>query len=251
MSHLLHLTDLHLFAERDREHHGINTWQSLSRVLDAALAERTPAAILLSGDLSQDESAESYQHLRERLASMPAPVICLPGNHDQIALLHSQLASDQVQVLGELGVGDWRLLAIDCSVPGEVFGRLGDERLAALNDALSQAPDTLSMIALHHPPVACGSAWLDATRLRDADALFAVLDAHPQVRVALCGHIHQAMDQEVALASHTLRVLTTPATCRQFAVRHDDFALGDEAPGWRWITLEGATLDTEVRRLAA
>ena len=72
----------------------MHTRNSLRCVLAAALDEYpSPDAILMTGDLSQDFSREAYLAIRELLADVPAPVYCLPGNHDEPALMAEILGS--------------------------------------------------------------------------------------------------------------------------------------------------------------
>ena len=243
MKRLLHITGTHLFADPTADHRGVITAASLAAVIDASGASAADA-IVISGDLCQDESRGGYRILREQLAALTMPIVCLPGNHDDLALMREELVGDNVQVLGEQRIGDWRLLALDCTVPGAVHGEFGTARIAQVDTWLSnsQAP---TLVALHHPPVDCGSRWLDGSRLADGEAFLAMLARHPQVRAVLCGHIHQRLDRDV----DGLRILATPSTCRQFAEQHDNFATDEKAPGWRWISLNKTTLDTTVARL--
>lgn len=244
MYRLLHLTDTHLYASPDAAQRGIVTRASLERVLAATLPGR-PDGILVSGDLSQDETRASYARLREMLEGTEVPVFCLPGNHDDLPLMQSELAGERIAVLGDHTLAGWRLLATDCTIPGAVHGEFGAQRLATLDRALGELPTQPTLIALHHPPLDCGARWLDQSRLADGEAFLDMLDRHAQVRAVLCGHIHQPLDKHV----NGVRVLATPSTCRQFASNSDGYAVDELAPGWRWIELGERTFDTRVERL--
>ena len=63
-----------------------------------------------------------------------------------------------------------------------------------------QAPDTPTLIGMHHPPFICGIGHMDAINLRDADAFAAVIARHPQVRRIVCGHHHRPVVAQVAHA---------------------------------------------------
>lgn len=246
MYRLLHLTDTHLYASRDEVQRGIVTQASLERVLQAAMPG-APDGILVSGDLSQDETRESYARLRGMLENTGVPVYCLPGNHDDLGLMRSELASERIAVLGDHTLGNWRLLATDCTIPGAVHGEYGEDRIAALDRTLGEVPTQPTLVALHHPPLDCGARWLDQSRLADGDAFLDMLGRHAQVRGVLCGHIHQPLDKAV----DGVRVLATPATCRQFRRDSDAYAVDDLAPGWRWVELGDRTFETRVERLGA
>lgn len=249
MAQLLHLTDLHLFADIARAHHGVCTFESFNKVLRTALEQSPADAVLLSGDLCQDESADGYKNLKSVLTGIKAPVVALPGNHDNLDLMREYLTTDNVQILGDLTIGAWRLIAADCSVPGKVHGHFGELRMRQLDRQLLEQPTRPTFLAFHQPPVKCGSAWLDQTRLQDADALAQLLHKHQQVKALLCGHIHQALDSLLTSENHAVRVLTTPSTCRQFAVKQDAFGLSDDAPGWRWLSTDDHHYETSVSRL--
>lgn len=77
------ITDTHLFAESDQCLLGLKTIESLRTVLNQVDAlEQRPDLLLLTGDLSQDGSAESYQTLQELLIPLGIPAYWIPGNHD-------------------------------------------------------------------------------------------------------------------------------------------------------------------------
>jgi Icc protein len=73
-----------------------------------------------------------------------------------------------------------------------------------------------------------------------------VLANHPQVKLLLCGHVHQAVD----MYYKDIRILISPATCRQFLPGSDAFAIDPVPPGYRRIILdESGMIDTVVKRL--
>jgi 3',5'-cyclic-AMP phosphodiesterase len=49
----------------------------------------------------------------------------------------------------------------------------------------------------------------------------------------------------------TVRLMTTPSTCAQFAPGSAKFTIDPRPPGYRWLTLHpGGTIETEARWLA-
>ncbi|MEM7612184.1 MAG: phosphodiesterase [Pseudomonadota bacterium] len=246
---LLHISDTHLFSKPDGEQRGVITAASLAAVLKAAMSSGNADAVVVTGDLCQDESRKGYELLRSLLLPLRVPVICLPGNHDNLAHMQKALAGDAIAVLGDHTLGDWVLMTLDCTVPGEVYGELGPHRLADLEERLQRCAHKPVLIALHHPPVNCDSAWLDGTRLQDGDALLELLVRHPQVHGVLCGHIHQQLERTVTHTHGAIQVMATPSTCRQFAIRSDEYATDEQAPGWRWLTLFEQSFKSTVERL--
>lgn len=237
---------------------GWATEDSFNDVLDAALAERRPDAVVLTGDLTQDGSPDAYIRLARRLRALGCPCLCLPGNHDHAVRMAAALAPfpwmrsgtlDLAPRRSELSPGAWRLVAVDTSTLDGDHGVLSATKLQRLDAALRAAPGRRTLVALHHPPVSVGAAWLDAIGLHDAEAFWRVVDRHPHVEAVLFGHIHQALEAErLSPSGHAVRVLATPATCFQFSPGTADFALDDRPPAYRWLYLDGP-VRTELRRV--
>jgi Icc protein len=247
--HLLQITDTHLYADPAGEAYGVNTAHSLARVLDAVFAARGPQpdAIVVTGDVSDDLSEASYLRLREFLGNRGVPVHCVPGNHDDPRLMAELLDSGGIRCCGSAELRGWGLVTVDTHSPGEVGGWISGAGLARLDDDLASFEGRPVVVAMHHPPVLVGSAWLDRSRLGNAREFFEVVDRHPQVRAVLAGHVHQACD---ALRG-TVRVMTAPSTCAQFAPGSTRFAVDPRPPGYRWITLRAdGALETEAHWIA-
>jgi Icc protein len=243
---LVQLSDSHLFAEADGRLLGMNTRQSLEKVIESVLAEQ-PAVdlILATGDLSQDGSVESYHAFRQLSAQIAAPVRWLPGNHDELPqMAEAAQQSDFLEPV--IDIGQWRITLLDSAVPGSVPGYLQDAQLQLLAQALSEAPQRHHLICLHHHPVSIDCAWMEPIGLRNPEALFAVLGRFPQVRAVLWGHIHQMFDQ----VREGVRLLASPSTCIQFAPGSEDFQLDDLPPGYRWLRLhDDGRLETGISRV--
>lgn len=241
---LLHVTDTHLFATRDGRLRGVDTLHSLTAVLDRAARDRRPAdAILVTGDIAQDESRGAYLHFRELLAARGLPVWCLPGNHDAPDLMREALADAPFAVGGAMRAGDWCIVLLDSHRPGEHGGRLTPAELARLRSTLEENRDAPVLIALHHHALPLGSRWLDELRLHDAQDLLGIVDEAPQVRAIVAGHVHQESD----IARRGVRYLTTPSTCFQFLPHADEFAIDTRPPGFRWLDLHAdGSFGTEV-----
>jgi Icc protein len=88
---------------------------------------------------------------------------------------------------------------------------------------------------------------MDAIGLQNREALFAILDRHPQVKLVVFGHIHQAFDR----SRRGVRYLGAPSTCVQFSPNSDEFAIDAEAqPGFRLLTLyPDGNYETSVQRV--
>lgn len=244
---LVQLTDSHLFAEADGKLLGMNTCDSLERVVELAISEQPRIDLILAtGDLSQDGSVASYQRFRRVAERIEAPGRWCPGNHDELAAMREACRGSALME-PVLEIGGWRVVMLDTLVAGSVFGMLRGDQLELLDRALSEAPDSHHLICLHHHPVSIGSRWMDTIGLRNPEALFEVLDRHSNVRAVLWGHIHQEFDSR----RNDVRLLASPSTGVQFAPQSEDFQVDSVAPGYRWLRLYAdGQLETGVSRVS-
>lgn len=246
---LLHLTDLHLLGDESGEIYDVNTALSLRRVLQQARSESgwPPDAILVTGDIADDRSAEAYGHFRNQLRGLGVPVHCLPGNHDRPALMVTLLDGDGFRYCGRAELGDWAIVMLSSHLPADPSGLVSQAELERLEAELGACAGRPALVCLHHPPLPVGSAWLDAVGLRNGPELVAVIERHANTRVVLSGHVHQAFDEQRG----RVRYLTTPSTCAQFTPRTDNCLMDLRPPGYRWLSLRpDGSIDTEVRWLA-
>jgi len=229
---LLHLTDPHLLADANARLHGWHVERAFTTVLEAAI-DRYPDydALVLGGDLVDDESVAGYRRLNTQLRRLERPVLAMAGNHDDPHRMARHLECAHVHTA--LTVGGWQLHALDSHLDGSEAGALGDSQLAGFEQRLATSEQP-AVVFVHHPPVSVGSAWIDAIGLTDGDALAALLGRHPRLRAVVCGHAHQAHQFSI----HGVAGWTTPATMRQFQPGAARFAEDtDRAPGYRWLSL--------------
>ena len=229
---LLHITDTHLLGRPDAHLRGLNTRDSLRRVLEAALAATpAPDAILATGDLGQDDG-DGYQPFRELLEPCALPVLCVPGNHDVPARMREALSAPPFLLGGHIDLGAWRIVLLDSVVAASDGGHLSGAELSRLEQMLGDT-DRHVLIALHHQPVAMGSRWLDEVGLGNAADMLAIVDRHPRVRGIVWGHVHQASDRW----RKQVLLMSTPSTCDQFTPGAHTFAVDDRPAGYRWLEL--------------
>jgi 3',5'-cyclic-AMP phosphodiesterase len=172
-----------------------------------------PDAVLVSGDLADHATDAEYEQVHELLAPLEAPLYVLPGNHDDRRALRRHFgvpgeADEPVRYSVDLG--QLRLVVLDTTRPEEDPGELGAEQLDWLDAELAAAPEQLTLVAMHHPPLVTGIPLWDELGLPAADrnALGDVIKRHPQVRRLVSGHFHRVVTGELAGRS----VLTVPST---------------------------------------
>lgn len=240
---LIQFTDLHLYGEEGGQLRGVPTLASLAAALEhARQGQWPPEALLVTGDLVQDDSA-GYTHFRRLFGSLRLPVLCLPGNHDVPAAMRRELSRSPFVTDGHFDVGVWRTVLLDSVVPGCADGTLSEASLAALDEALANAGKRHALVCLHHHPVPMSSRWLDRVALSNAQDFFSVIDRHANVRGIVWGHVHQSFDA----LRNGVRLLATPSTCAQFLPRAEQFELDRRPPAYRTLELKpDGSIATEV-----
>ncbi|HET9103317.1 MAG TPA: metallophosphoesterase [Solirubrobacteraceae bacterium] len=208
---------------------------ALQRALDAARAAvgRVPDALLVTGDVASTPTAAEYVAAAQLLAELDTPVLVVPGNHDDRAMLADAFALAPASG-GHLSwarrVGPLRVIGVDTMSPGQGGGRLDGERIAWLRAMLAHEPDTPTLLAMHHPPLLTGIPSLDAIAIPAAEcaALAEVLTQAPQVRRVTAGHVHRALVGSVGPTP----VMTVPSTDVQLAfdLRDPEMRLVAEPP---------------------
>lgn len=162
-----------------------------------AAAGCSPDVLVLSGDVANQGEEEAYRRIRPvidaALERFGAKLLVAPGNHDDVALLRSQLLGRKPErgPLDEVvRVGGLRVIGIDSSVPGEDHGELDDSQLEALADELAEPPADGTVLVVHHAPIWSTTPMSELVALRDPRRLGAVIRGS-DVRLVLSGHTHR------------------------------------------------------------
>jgi len=244
---LVQITDCHVFADSGEGLRGVDTRQSLAAVSAAIRRDQFRIdALLATGDLSQDGSAESYRHLASRFDQFARPVFWLPGNHDNCNTMTTHFQGDHIHADKSIRVGEWLIVMLDSTIENEVHGRVSDAQLNFLDSQLQQHPDAHALVCLHHQALDIGSRWLDQKGLHDSEGLRAVIGRHINVRGVLWGHVHQEFQQRI----DNIEWMSTPSSCVQFRPGSAEFATDDKAPGYRSLNLHAdGKIETEVHRV--
>ena len=200
---ILQLTDLHVRPEGVAAYRVCESTMLTERALRAA-ARLQPDVVIITGDLTDCGLSSEYTLLAKLLERhLTMPVYAIPGNHDRRdpMLEHIEAARQEDGFIQyAVNAGPVRLVMLDTVVPGAGHGSLDGGRLQWLDRTLAAAPDQPTVVAMHHPPFACGIAHMDRIALLDQPAFAAVIAGHKQVRRIVCGHHHRPVVTQVAHA---------------------------------------------------
>lgn len=226
---LVQLSDTHVTHPGQLVSGSVDTAGALRHAVARVLQlEPKPVAVLISGDLVDAGHPAEYAHLQALLAPLVEaglPLALLPGNHDARGPLQDAFARMPGVHCGEPGApavqyalnlpGPLRLVVLDSLQPGRPEGGFDDVRLAQAEALLAERPDVPTIVALHHPPHATGLAAMDAMALQQGLAGFeALIAAHRQVQLVVCGHLHRLTLGRIAHAT----VISAPSTAHQLAL---------------------------------
>lgn len=219
MPRILHITDTHLVVPPARVS-GVLDTASLLEECVATVAAALPRigrvdVLLVTGDLSDDGSLESYELFRRMVEPLGLPILAIPGNHDLREPMRA--AFDDLGLFGQAGRLNWvrdidglRIVGIDTLVEGSGGGVVNEATLAFLEDALTASGPVL--LAMHHPPFASSIRFMDGIGLAGAEGLADVLERSPAEIRILCGHLHLVATGSIG----GIPAIVGPSTCSTF-----------------------------------
>ena len=228
MPRILHVTDTPLVAPPALVAGILDTAEALRRHV-AGIAASLPLigpvdALLVTGDLSDDGSPESYRLFRELIAPLGLPLLAIPGNHDLREPMRAAFADlGLFPAAGRLNfvreIAGVRIVGIDTLVEGSGGGVVDEATIAFLGEALATTGPVL--LAMHHPPFVSGIRFMDGIGLAETDGLKAAIERSPAEIRILCGHLHLAATGSLG----RVPAIIGPSPCSSFR-----FDLRPDAP---------------------
>lgn len=243
----IQVTDTHLFKSEEETLCAVETTDSLKQVLaDVKKFRPRPDFFLITGDISQDGTPASYQKFKKMLAPFNCPVLCLPGNHDLPAKVKKELARGAVKSTQEYVCGEWKLILLDSARPPHPGGYLRSSEISRLKRSLLMEKKRNILIAMHHNPIPVGSEWMDRMMIKNAFTFKKIIEAAPNVRAILFGHVHQ----EFEATKNNRLYLGTPSTSVQFVPGLKKMKVDRRPPGFRWVQLfPNGKVESDVVRI--
>jgi 3',5'-cyclic AMP phosphodiesterase CpdA len=189
MRKILHMSDLH-FGCID---------QALLAPLHALVQELRPDLIAVSGDLTQRARSREFEAARDFLASLPAPKVVVPGNHDiplyNVSDRFARPLARYARYLGDVlepayvdaemvvaGVNTARSLAFK-------GGRISHEQVARVRALFCGASDQVTKIIVTHHPFDLPEGYHARNLVgRSQMALSELRECPPDL--LLSGHLH-------------------------------------------------------------
>ncbi len=248
------LTDLHVRPVGKPANRVVETNRFTERAFRAvARLSPRPDVVVITGDLTECGLDAEYANLARLLRKwLPMPVFVITGNHDRRTSFREGLrhlpgvTADPHYIQYAVEDHAVRLVMLDTLVPGAGHGELHAEQLKFLDRTLAAAPDKPTIVAMHHPPFACGIAHMDRINLRNTPEFAAIIARHRQVERIICGHHHRPIVTRVAHAIASI----SPSVAHQVEMSldpHDPGAFVFEPPAFqlhRWTPTDGIVSHT-------
>lgn len=247
---ILQISDPHVVAPGRLVSGRLNTSVLFERTIDQILQDlprlHPVDAVIVTGDVTDDGAMDSYAFFRTQIARLNLPYLVIPGNHDARDTMRQGFAGQPwMPATGPLNwsqrVGNIRLIGLDTLIPEEGRGEVTVETLRFLRGALDDMTEEAALIALHHPPYACGIAFMDVLGLSGIAELHDVLaEARADIRL-ICGHVHSlsvgSVGRHIAISSPSCVSSFTPDFRadgpKGFIERPGGYMVHDWAPGFR------------------
>ena len=239
---MVQVTDCHVSKDPQQNYRGINPHRTLVSLM-GRVSELKPDLVLATGDLSEDGSRGSYRLLQEYLNLPGVPVLALPGNHDDPALLAEAFPGSPVDSIAVSEHGPWQLIRLNSCLPGKPEGLIGSKALDDLEGILSDQQSRLRIIAVHHHPVPTGSPWIDKYPLLEPECLLQLIDQQPDIQAVIYGHIHHVFESRRNMSM----MLGGPSSAINSLVGVQRFTPDPVGPSFRWLDLNvDGTIETGV-----
>lgn len=247
---ILQITDFHLLGDIHKKFLGINPYNNLIAIMNNAtqhLSTNGTNLLLLTGDISQDFSPDSYEHALSITNQLKIPTKIIAGNHDDKNILTQIMLKDKEHAQKSINYDNWSIILLNTHWPNHVAGLLDPQELDFLQQELNNNHDKNIVIFLHHHVLPVGAPWVDKHILINAEQLLDILAQHKNIEAVFSGHVHQ----ESIIKYQHINLYTTPAVAWQFTPKLPTFKLDAQMPGYRIIDLyKDGKYVTKVIRLS-
>ena len=212
---VIQVSDTHLFANDELEIFGAKSNIKFKEVIERIRDEDSHDAdmIFLTGDISQDETVESYRKIVHDLSNLNLPVYWIPGNHDNLARLESVfLNAKYFRRKLNLSLPRWHLIFLNTKIDGRDDGQLSLSELKMLKESIAVAKtDQKIAIIMHHHPAPVGTPLIDNYILKNTKDFWDIISI-TKVELIICGHVHG----DYCFKHNNVMIESSPATCLQW-----------------------------------
>ena len=246
---IIQITDLHLRCDKNFNAFDVNTYQSAETIVNHISKSHSDLdALVISGDISDDETSESYSNLLEITDKIDTEIYLMPGNHDSVEEIKKCAINYKVNSQLYFIHDNWVYFMFNTKKEGSPNGLLKQNEIDIFKDMLSKNKDKYFMVFLHHHLVEIGSPTMDKMVIENANILLDLIQANESIRGVSWGHIHNVFETDL----NNARLFSTPSTCYQSKPKSETFIIDTaQKPGYRVIHFSSnGNLETQIIRMS-
>lgn len=189
----------------------------------------------------------SYARVAVRLGTLGAPVLALPGNHDEPGVMKQHFPLGPWDGPGVFELDQWLVVGLDSTSPGKISGVFSQHDLERFDASMRGSDAEHILVALHHQPVPVNSPWIDRYALEEPERFLNYVDREKRVRGVAWGHVHQSFFADRKGVSF----LGAPSSVANSLPEKQKFTLDLAGPSCRWMELgdDGAVRTGVMRRI--
>jgi 3',5'-cyclic-AMP phosphodiesterase len=229
---IIQITDTHLLKNSDDTYCDLLPDVNLKKLIDHICKNDVADMFLLTGDLSEDGSVESYQRLVSIVEPLPNIIYRIPGNHDDVLNFEKHMQGENISRDKVIDFPFWRIVLLNSVDPGKSTGLIDKEELAFLRNSIADAKDKSVMVVLHHHPVFV-TQGMEKHRLEKSDQFLQVIANHDNVKAVIFGHIHRPFYQKI----NHCDFYGSPASSMQCSPNDVKNYIISREPAYRWFEL--------------
>lgn len=239
---IAHLSDLHIDSSKEVIY-GINPLKNLQRAVSVLQEIKNISIGVITGDISNDGSIDSYIKADEVLSLLPFPVIITNGNHDEAeTLLHTEFYKIKYEPFYTFKNTDF--ITVNTVVKAEdgknrSTGIITPHELSLLKDRIIKSRNKI-IILMHHPATTTGS-WLDKRILCNRNDFYNTIALSQNIIAVLSGHNHYPTNERIG----NILLSTAPSVSTTF---DKDLKPFEEAfkPGFNIINTDNGVCSVET-----
>ena len=198
---IIQITDTHLRGDNQLSFGHCNTSETVKKAMEyfQNMPEKDlPDFFVATGDLADNGNHTAYHKVHDYFASLPRPVYCVPGNHDNRKSMLELLGDKMCPVKEDIKpyicytIEDYpvRVICIDTIVQGKHWGGITEKVAKWLEAKLDEQPRKKTLIFTHHPPFEAGMGFMDEG-FENLERLEEILVRHKDHIQLCCGHMHR------------------------------------------------------------
>lgn len=232
---IAHLSDLHICSASDTVIYGVNPYEHLKRAISVLKTRNDIDLGVITGDISNDGSKQSYQIADKALSELNFPIYVLNGNHDNAGVLIMEHYS-KMKYAPSFTYGGVQFISLNTVAIAEYGtnrsrGILSEGEFGRLTDSIAKSTKPI-VVLMHHPATLTGS-WMDRRILESRERFIDCVTSSGKVIAVLSGHNHNATHEQIKGCLFS----TAPSVSTSFGVNLKPFEEAN-TPGLCIVSVE-------------